>query len=273
MSAAKPQQGIQVEFYNDAMEAPISQTYSNGTLFLYTYPSGWDKPMEDAVITVSNGENLIAAFVCDGMGGHAGADRAVLAAYESIKQVFTNAFSGKMPVPSTRECMLDAIELANINVKNLKVGAGSTIAAFEIGADYVRSYHAGDSICYFLGPRGKIKYLSLEHSLRGHALESGLVHEKNVDKHIEDNIVSNGLGFEPMTLEVTQPIELSNQDLLFLSSDNIAKLFSEDQIIEFVVNGEFEKRAENIHQELMKRIEETKKDDTSMALFKFAEKS
>lgn len=255
----------EINFYNGEMEKPESFSYKNGTLYLYTFPSGWDKPMEDGVITVVRDGELIAAFVCDGMGGHAGADKAVKAAYEGVKSVF----GSKKASPHLRENMLDAIELADKNVKDLKIGAGSTIAAFEIGADYARSYHAGDSVCYFIGPRGKIKYLSLEHSLRGHALESGLVHEQNVDKHIEDNIVSNGLGFSPMTLEVSQPIELSNQDLLFLSSDNIAKLFSEEQIIDFLVNGEFEKRADNIHQELMKRIEETKKDDTSMAFFKF----
>lgn len=256
---------VEINFYNSEMEKPSSLNYKNGSLYIYTFPSGWDKPMEDGIITVVKDDTLIAAFVCDGMGGHAGADKAVLAAYEGVKTVFT----GKKASQSLRENMFDAIELADQNVKDLKMGAGSTIVAFEIGPDYARSYHAGDSVCYFLGPRGKIKYLSVEHSLRGHALESGLVHEKNVDKHIEDNIVSNGLGFDPMTLEVSQAIELSNQDILFLSSDNIAKLFSENEIIDFIINGEFEKRADNIHQELLKRIEETKKDDTSMALFKF----
>ena len=256
---------LDIQFHNEEMEAPKALNFLNGVLYVYTNPSGWDKPMEDAVITVAKDDTLIAAFVCDGMGGHAGADKAVKAVYESVKTVF----SKKTASNNLRENMMDAIELADSNVKELKIGAGSTIAAFEIGESYARSYHAGDSICYFIGPRGKIKYMSMEHSPRGHALESGLVHEKNVDKHIEDNIVSNGLGFDPMTLEVSQKLELSNQDLLFLSSDNIAKLFSSEQIVEFITSGEFEKRADNIHQELLKRIEETKNDDTSMALFKF----
>ncbi len=257
-----------VQFYNGSMERPQARAFTNGLLYYYTHPSGWDKPMEDGIITVESDGNLVAAFVCDGMGGHAGADKAVLRIYESVKSTFAN----KKVSANSRENMLDAIELADKNVKDLKLGAGSTIAAFEIGPDFARSYHAGDSICYFIGPRGKIKYLSVDHSPRGHALESGLVHEKNVDKHIEDNIVSNGLGFDPMTLEMSQSIELGNSDLLFLSSDNIAKLFSEEKIIDFIINGEFDKRADNIHQELMKNIEETKKDDTSMVLFKFGGK-
>lgn len=254
-----------ISFFNDSMEKPESINFKNGTLHYYTYPSGWDKPMEDGVILVSKDDYLVAAFVCDGMGGHAGADKAVKLAYDSVKSVFNS----KKASPSVRNNMLDAIDLADKKIKDMKVGAGSTIAAFDLEKEQARSYHAGDSICYFVGPRGKIKYISLEHSPRGHALESGLVHEQNVDEHIEDNIVSNGLGFDPMTLEVSQKIDLINQDLLFLSSDNIAKLFSEEKIIELITNGDFEKRSETIHSLLTQRIEESKKDDTSMVLFKF----
>ena len=70
-----------IQFYNEAMERPESRSFANGVLYYYTHPSGWDKPMEDAIITVENEGNLVAAFVCDGMGGHAGADKAVKRIY------------------------------------------------------------------------------------------------------------------------------------------------------------------------------------------------
>lgn len=260
----------QTLFFNETMERPQSISYKNGILHYYLLPSEYDKPMEDAIIIVTEGDVLVAAFVCDGMGGHACANKATLSIYESIKKVF----SSKKVSTNMRENILDAIELADQSIKDLKVGAGSTIVGFEVGEDFARSYHSGDSVSRILGSRGKIKYFSTEHSPRGHALESGIVKEHDVDKYVEDNIVSNGLGFSPMTLEVSQKIELNNSDVLFLSSDNIVKNFKEDQIIDFLTSGESDKRAEVIHAEMQKKIEDIKKDDTSMILFKYvSEKS
>ena len=79
-----------IQFFNEAMEKPESRSFANGVLYYYTHPSGWDKPMEDAIITVENEGNLVAAFVCDGMGGHAGADKAVKRIYESIRTTIEN---------------------------------------------------------------------------------------------------------------------------------------------------------------------------------------
>ncbi|MCO4755064.1 MAG: hypothetical protein KC478_11325 [Bacteriovoracaceae bacterium] len=257
---------LKIDFHNSAMEAPTAFNYKNGTLWLYTHPSHWDKPMEDAIVTVSRDENLVAAFLSDGMGGHVGGDKAVLAMFDSVKAIFDSKSASK----NDRENVLDAIELADRKIKDLKTGAGATIVAFEIGAEFVRSYHAGDSVSYVLGSRGKLKYLSMEHSPRGHALESGLVHEDNVHKYIkDDHEVSNGLGFEPMSLEVSQKIELNNQDLLFLSSDNMPKNFTEEEIVDFIATGEFDKRMEIFHQAMQAKIEDVKKDDTSIALFKY----
>ena len=257
---------LKIDFYNAAMERPTPFNFKNGNLWLYTNPSEWDKPMEDAIVTVSKNESLVAIFLSDGMGGHAGGDKAVKAMHESVKKVFES----KTASNNDRENVLDAIELADKKVKDLKSGAGATIVAFEIGKDFVRSCHAGDSVSYVLGSRGKIKYLSMEHSPRGHALESGLVHEDNVHIYIkDDHEVSNGLGFEPMSLEVSQKIELNNQDLLFLSSDNMPKNFTEEEIVNLISTGDFEKRMELIHEQMTKKIEDIKKDDTSVALFKY----
>lgn len=255
-----------IQFYNSSMDIPFTKEFRNGSLQIFTQPSGWDKPMEDAIVTVSLEDQLLAIFLSDGMGGHAGGARAVECMHESVCKTFhSQALNSKI-----RELVMDAIELSDESIKNLKVGAGATIVAFEIGNDFARSFHAGDSISYIIGPRGKIKYFSTEHSPRGHAIESGLVHADNVDKYIkEDHEVSNGLGFLPMTLEVSQKIELNNQDLLFLSSDNVPKNYNEKQIIEFITSGEFEKRMEIIKATMLTNFEETKKDDTSIALFKY----
>tara|TARA_Y100000780_G_scaffold232594_1_gene268551 strand:- start:220490 stop:221281 length:792 start_codon:yes stop_codon:yes gene_type:complete len=257
---------INIDFHNSAMEKPIPYSFKNGSLWLYTHPSEWDKPMEDAIVTVSRDEELVAIFLSDGMGGHAGGDKAVKAMHESVKKVFESKSASK----NDRENVLDAIELADKKVKELKTGAGATIVAFEIGKEFTRSYHAGDSVSYVLGSRGKIKYLSMEHSPRGHALESGLVHEDNVHIYIkDDHEVSNGLGFEPMSLEVSQKIELNNQDLLFLSSDNMPKNFTEEEIVSLISTGEFEKRMDTFHEQMNEKIKDIKKDDTSVALFKY----
>ena len=70
--------------------------------------------MEDAIVTVSRDENLVAAFLSDGMGGHVGGDKAVLAMFDSVKAIFDSKSASK----NDRENVLDAIELADALIRS-----------------------------------------------------------------------------------------------------------------------------------------------------------
>ena len=247
------------------MGAPLKLNFKSGPLHLFTLSSEYAKPMQDGIFIVSAKQDLVAAFVCDGMGGHAGAEVAIVEIFNAIKETFND----KTPHLPLRELMLSAIELADQKVKALKIGAGSTVVAFGLDQNVLRLYHAGDSIGRVIGARGKVYYSTIEHSPIGHAIESGVLSKKQALNRIDENVVSNGLGFDSLSIEVGLGLSPSVGDLVLLSSDNLPKNFTEEEIIQMASSSEFEKRAETIIQNLSSK-KDYRSDDTSFVLFKYS---
>ena len=191
-------------------------------------------PNEDAALIVRVEEDTWVLAVADGMGGGPSGERAAALAVDALRQtVLAAARDGTL----VRAAVIDGFELANERVRELRVGAGTTLAAVEIQGGVVRPYHVGDSAIFVVGQRGRIKHASIAHSPVGYAVESGLLDEEDALTHDDRHLVSNVVGADDMRIEIGPSVELAARDSLLLATDGLGDNLSVDEILDVVRVG------------------------------------
>jgi serine/threonine protein phosphatase PrpC len=215
--------------------------FADGTAVVFTNRSPQkETPNEDvaALWPASNGRGVLA--VADGLGGHAGGERASRLAIDTIQKSLQDAVAAgdEQPAPDQlRTAILNGIEAANQAVRELGTGAATTLALVEVNGRTIRPYHVGDSVILLTGQRGKLKMQTISHSPIGYAVESGLMEEEDAIHHEARHVISNVIGSEQMRIEIGPPIEMAARDTLLIASDGLLDNLLPTEIVEFVRSG------------------------------------
>jgi PPM family protein phosphatase len=214
--------------------------FAGGTAAVFTTRSpGKSTPNEDvaALLPVTSEAGVLA--VADGVGGHAGGERASRLAIETIRQRLLDSVASPASgeADQLRGTILDGIEAANRVVLDLGTGAATTLALIEIQGRTVRPYHVGDSVILLTGQRGKLKMQTIAHSPVGYAVEAGLMNEADAMHHEDRHVISNVIGSNQMRIEIGPPIEMAPRDTLVIASDGLVDNLLPDEIVEFVRSG------------------------------------
>jgi PPM family protein phosphatase len=223
------------------MESAALVEIAGGTAAIFSTRSPHKStPNEDvaAALQVSAGHGILA--VADGLGGHAGGERASRLAVQTIQQtvhVATELSEDPNQVDPLRPAILDGIEAANEKVRGLGTGAATTLVLVEIRDRVVRSYHVGDSAILLVGQRGKLKFQTIAHSPIGYAVEAGLIDEKDAIHHDQRHVISNVIGSPEMRIEIGPAIEMAARDTLVLASDGLLDNLLPAEIVELVRTG------------------------------------
>lgn len=226
-------------FIDSHMESAQSSEIGSGvTAVISTRCPGRDGPNEDAaaLIPCCNGHSVLA--IADGFGGHpAGARAAEIA----VRQIERSVCQGTPAGDSLRSLIVDGFEKADEAVRDMGVGAATTLVVVEIEGGQVRSYHVGDSSVLVVGQRGLVKMRSVAHSPVGYAVESGLIGEKEAMNHEERHVVSNMVGSAEMRIELGSSLTLAPYDTVLLASDGLWDNMMIDDVIEHVRKGRLDK--------------------------------
>jgi serine/threonine protein phosphatase PrpC len=190
---------------------------------------------EDSAAVIPVNEEYLVLIVADGVGGMAGARRASNLTVETIAKAVSNI--DETTDTRLRTAILDGIEAANEAVLGLGSRSASTLALAEIGPNYIRTYHVGDSILLLCGQRGKLKLLTTPHSPVGFAMEAGLIDETEALQHAELNLIFNVIGSSDMRIEIGSELPLAPRDTLLLASDGLMDNVMQDEIVEIVRKG------------------------------------
>jgi PPM family protein phosphatase len=214
--------------------------FAGGTAAVFTTRSPLKlTPNEDsaALWPTRAGGGILA--IADGLGGHAGGERASRLAVETVQKHVQEALAlpNDGQADSLRGAILNGIESANASVRELGCGAATTLALVEIQGRSVRPYHVGDSVILLTGQRGKLKLQTIPHSPIGYAVEAGLMNEEDAIHHEERHVISNVIGSEQMRIEIGPPIEMALRDTLVLASDGLVDNLLPGEIVEFVRSG------------------------------------
>jgi PPM family protein phosphatase len=215
--------------------------FVGGTAAVYTNRSPQkETPNEDVAALWPTGADSGVLAVADGLGGHAGGERASRLAVDTIqKTIHTSLAAVDQPqqADQLRGAILNGIEAANAAVRQLGTGAATTLALVEIQGRTIRPYHVGDSVILLMGQRGKLKMQTISHSPIGYAVEAGLIQEEEAIHHEERHMISNVIGSEQMRIEIGPPIEMAARDTLVLASDGLLDNLLPAEIVEFVRSG------------------------------------
>jgi PPM family protein phosphatase len=194
--------------------------------------------------------------VADGLGGHAGGERASRLALETLQQTLQAGVSlaDEASGDWLRGAILDGIDAANHRVRELGTGAATTLALVEIQDRIIRPYHVGDSAILLTGQRGKLKLQTISHSPIGYAVEAGLINEEDAIHHEERHVISNVIGSDQMRIEIGAPIEMALRDTLILASDGLLDNLLPNEIVEFVRSGPLDRAVRAMVDEALRRM-------------------
>lgn len=263
------------------MTEPERHDLPQGRIAVFT--RGWRDPNsevvdlrvnQDAFLIVSAGDDRIMLAVADGLGGHAGGEKASRAALETLAGHVQEAVTTGAEL---RDAILNGFEAANTAVQDLRMDAGTTLAVAEIDGTSLRTYHAGDSAILVVGQRGLVKLQTVAHSPVGYAVEAGMLNEKEAMHHEDRHIVSNIIGNETMRIEIGPTIKLGARDTVLLATDGLYDNLHTKEIVDTIRKGPLVKAAANLRDKIETRMvgeqaptRPSKPDDLTYLLYRRA---
>ena len=227
-------------------------------------------PNEDAVGVYPLPGDAAVLVVADGMGGGACGARAAGAVVEGLAAALTGpAEGGGLDADALRGVVVTELERVNREIMAWGIGAGATVVAALVTPDAYRTIHAGDSAALVTGQRGAIKHITTAHSPVGFAEASGMLDADDAMDHDERHIVSNFLGSETLSLEMSSPRGLAARDTLLLASDGLFDNLSVDEVADLARCGPLPRRAGALREQAQARMGDGgKPDDLGMVLFR-----
>ncbi len=254
------------------MDEPVIVPMGGGhAAFFSSRAPDVELPNEDsaALLPVDRGSCVLA--VADGLGGAVGGAQASEAAVRSLADALApDARGGGL----LRTAILNGFETANRTVRELGLGAGTTLAVAEVQEDVVRPYHAGDSPILVVGQRGKIKLQTVDHSPVGFAVEAGLLDAEAALHHQDRHIISNFVGGADLRIEMGSGLHLSARDTLCLASDGLADNLATDEIVACICDGSLAQAAHGLASLALQRMlapspgAPSKPDDLTFVLYR-----
>lgn len=177
-------------------------------------------------------KNGYVFVVCDGMGGHAGGEKASRIAIKAIKK-----YIGDNIHDDPSRLLINSMYYANREIIDYSLhhpelkGMGSTcVILLQNGTQYYYA-HVGDSRLYYLSGTELIR-LTKDHSFVQSLIDMGALSEIDAANHPRKNEITNALGIEnmkPPTVSKT-PLQPKVGDCLLLCTDGLYGLVCDDII-------------------------------------------
>lgn len=116
---------------------------------------------EDCCIVVEIAGDRALFVVCDGMGGHSHGE----VASKTVCDSFTSYWLGHPDVGDSEEKIMDAAKAASqtLDERSGNFEMGTTLVMASIEGKTAHIAHAGDSRCYVVDIKGKVKYRTIDH--------------------------------------------------------------------------------------------------------------
>ena len=225
---------------------------------------------EDSAAYIAIDQEKGIIVVADGMGGHSSGAQASAIAIEALAECMDDAIYGNLLL---RSAIVNGFELANERVQALNCGAGTTLVVAEIGPDYIRPYHCGDSILLVTGQRGKVKLETISHSPVGLGIEAGLLDPDEAMHHEHRHLILNAIGLSEMRIEIGPPTPFGGRDTLLLASDGLTDNLSIPEIVNISRKGALGRVLQQLSAQAMARMlgvegQPSKPDDLTIVAFR-----
>ncbi len=171
----------------------------------------------------------LAFVVCDGMGGHAGGDRASRVSVDVFLSTLRD--SGD----DVRRTLESAVERANRAVlaeaegdASMR-GMGTTLVGAVVDGSHATVVNVGDSRGYHLYD-GRLTRITNDHSMVGEWVAEGKLSDAEARVHPHRNIVTRAIGIRQVVQPDIFEVDLSDGDAVLLASDGLHGMIDDAEI-------------------------------------------
>ncbi|MFT5323182.1 MAG: serine/threonine protein phosphatase PrpC [Planctomycetaceae bacterium] len=198
--------------------------------------------------TIFGGSQGQLLMVADGVGGHAGGDRASHLAIQTVTRFMLNTmpwFFRLDPnsdeeyreelVAALQKCQQTIAAESAAHPKDAGMGTTLTMGYLIWPRMYVT--HIGDSRCYLHRGR-KLRQLTKDHTIKQRLIDAGINDEGEDDCELWANTLWNSLGAEADTLPDVFRVDLQLGDSLLFCTDGLTKHVTDDRIKDALVGTE-----------------------------------
>lgn len=191
------------------------------------------KNNEDAIYANDQKQLYIVA---DGMGGYQGGEIASNMALQSIVADFEEFAGENSDEETLRENLRQAMYHANDCIyQSSQKGEhgspmGTTLTVVYLRNDFAYIAHVGDSRAYLIRAGQGIKQITQDHSVAGEMLAKGEITAEEAKVHPQRHMLTRAIGYFPLVDVDITVFPLLKNDQLFLCTDGLYNLVSEEEI-------------------------------------------
>lgn len=195
---------------------------------------------------VEQGEKLLIAVVCDGMGGAEGGQIASSLAVETFMQEIRALLRADMTAGQLRELASFCVAKANTAVYQRALqepayqGMGTTLVSAVAGESDAVICNIGDSRAYLIH-NGEMTRITHDHSVVQTLVENGDITAEEARTHPNRNLITRALGPDETTLCDAFYVSFAHGDKILLCTDGLVVTATDEEICRIVCA---DKRAE-----------------------------
>ena len=195
---------------------------------------------------VEQGEKLLIAVVCDGMGGAEGGQIASSLAVEIFMKEIRALLRADMTAGQLRELASFCVAKANTAVYQRALqdpayqGMGTTLVSAVAGERDAVICNIGDSRAYLIHD-GEMTRITHDHSVVQTLVENGDITAEEARTHPNRNLITRALGPDETTLCDAFDVSFTHGDKILLCTDGLVVTATDEEICRIVCA---DKRAE-----------------------------
>lgn len=195
---------------------------------------------------VEQGEKLLIAVVCDGMGGAEGGQIASSLAVETFMKEIRALLRADMTTGQLRELASFCVAKANTAVYQRALqdpayqGMGTTLVSAVAGERDAVICNIGDSRAYLIH-NGEMMRITHDHSVVQTLVENGDITAEEARTHPNRNLITRALGPDETTLCDAFDVSFAHGDKILLCTDGLVVTATDEEICHIVCA---DKRAE-----------------------------
>ena len=182
---------------------------------------------------------IVAAVVCDGMGGVNGGRLASSLAVSTFMDTLCRLMREEMTVEQVRDMQGNCIERANRVIYDRSQddpdyrGMGTTLVSVVASTNAAVVCNVGDSRAYHIGADG-IRRITRDHSVVEEMVESGEITPEEARTHPKRNLITRALGPDKNMVYDAFTVPFAAGDSLLLCTDGLSGTATDDELLEIV---------------------------------------
>lgn len=188
---------------------------------------------------VEQGEKLLIAVVCDGMGGAEGGQIASSLAVETFMKEIRALLRADMTAGQLRELASFCVAKANTAVYQRALqdpayqGMGTTLVSAVAGERDAVICNIGDSRAYLIH-NGEMTRITHDHSVVQTLVENGDITAEEARTHPNRNLITRALGPDETTLCDAFDVSFAHGDKILLCTDGLVVTATDEEICHIV---------------------------------------